>query len=79
MSAWAKGTPEHEEILEEIQDDEASESATAALERAIGAFLYTTTILVELATWLRENDDPDGADLVLAFSADFAEHEASTL
>jgi len=70
-------TAKQEELLEEIEGDEPSEQAIAALERAIQRFDFTATLLAALAEWLRAGD-PWAADIVLECSAKMAEHEART-
>jgi hypothetical protein len=71
-------TAEQEALLEEIESDEPSERAIGALEIAIERFDFTATLLASLADWLREQGDPDGADIVLECSGEMAHHEART-
>jgi hypothetical protein len=48
------------------------------ISRAIERFDFTATLLASLAEWLREEGDPDGADIVLECSGEMAHHEART-
>lgn len=73
-------TADQRELADEISEDEPTDEAVEALNYAIGRFTYTATVLAALADYLRDNvDDPDGADLVLEFSNQMAEHEARTI
>ena len=66
-------------LLDEIESDEPSAQATASLDRTMGEFLYTASLLAALADWLREEGDDTGAALALGFSQEMAQHEARTL
>lgn len=71
-------TPEQLSLLDEIESDEPSEAAIVALAKAIEKFDFSASLLAAFASWLRDEGDPDGADIVLRSADEMAIHEASS-
>ena len=65
------------DVREEILATEYNETTEQLMAKAIESTPYTTTALVALASWLSNQGDEVGANLIREFCTTFAEHEAT--
>mgnify|MGYP001566965300 CR=1 FL=1 len=67
------------DLVTEILSDEPSDACAENLGKATDRFNYTATVLAAMASHMRDMGDDVGADLLLSFSTQYAEHEATVV